>query len=188
MLKPESSPVSRVREIRTHGLKGGPVPLLARTQQRHRIYQSAAAAEQRPLDAMTNDQIVPKLLQACPEAKDAWEQHLSFWGGEERGLFNDVAVFADHIVEGFTVGDTVEFEAFFLVLEEMIESKDETVRALGVIGLIEGIQNIASHQAHGYSVFVPWLGPRSKEAWAEVEKMWSGVGSLADMIRRERGV
>jgi len=43
MLKPESSPVSRVREIRTHGLKGGPVPLLARTQQRHRIYQSVAA-------------------------------------------------------------------------------------------------------------------------------------------------
>ena len=45
MLRPESSPVSRVREIRTHGLKGGPVPLLARTQQRHRIYQSAVAGE-----------------------------------------------------------------------------------------------------------------------------------------------
>jgi len=30
MLRSESSPVSRVREIRMHGLKGGPVPLLAR--------------------------------------------------------------------------------------------------------------------------------------------------------------
>jgi hypothetical protein len=29
MLKPDCSPVSRVREIRTHGLKGGLVPPIA---------------------------------------------------------------------------------------------------------------------------------------------------------------
>jgi len=41
MLKPESSPVSRVREIRTHGLKGGPVSPIAFLRRGHRIYQSA---------------------------------------------------------------------------------------------------------------------------------------------------
>jgi hypothetical protein len=44
----ETSPVSRVREIRMHGLKGGPAPLpLDNQRQKGRIYQWARRWERR---------------------------------------------------------------------------------------------------------------------------------------------
>src|SRR5229473_5021803 len=98
---------------------------------------------------MTIEEVVAALLTACPDAQDAWKDHLASFGERKWGSFNDVAVFAHHIVEGYTVGDTHEFEAFFSVLEEMLQANDEEVRALARVGLIEDIQNIASHQTHG---------------------------------------
>jgi hypothetical protein len=40
----------------------------------------------------------------------------------------------------------------------MVQSSDPQVNELAIIGLIEDVQNIASHQPHGYSVFEPcWV-------------------------------
>jgi hypothetical protein len=30
-----------------------------------------------------------------------------------------------------------------------------------------------------------WLGPKSKEVWTEIEDMWRGKNSLADVVRAE---
>ncbi len=136
---------------------------------------------------MTVNEIVPTLLAACPSANERWNDHLAFWGNDERGLYNDVGVFAHHAVEKFARGETEEFAALFDAVEDMLQSEDDRVKDLAVVGLIEDIQNVASHRPHGYIVFVPWLGPRSREAWAEVDHAWDGVTSLPDMIRRERG-
>jgi hypothetical protein len=134
---------------------------------------------------MTIDEVVPALRRACPSAEPDWEEHLQFWGGAERGLYNDVGVFADHAVRKYGLGEVEELPALFTVVEQMVAAEDSRVRDLGVVGLIETIQNIASHRPHGFAVFLPWLGPRSSEAWRAVDEAWSGVGSLAEIIRRE---
>jgi hypothetical protein len=65
---------------------------------------------------MTPQDIVPSLLRSCPSAEGKWRQHLAWWGDDDRGLYNDVAVFAHHVVESFAEGRTDEFAAFFGML------------------------------------------------------------------------
>jgi hypothetical protein len=136
---------------------------------------------------MTADTVVSAVLAACPTSLDAWTSHLRWWGDDERGDYNDVAVFAHHIVNSANCGSTVEFPAFFELLERMIQQGDPHVKQLAVIGLIEDIQNIASHRPGGYTTFETWLRPATRTAWREVEAAWLGVGSLAEIVRRETG-
>ncbi|MBZ5699361.1 MAG: hypothetical protein LAN18_12540 [Acidobacteriia bacterium] len=35
------------------------------------------------------------------------------------------------------------------------------------------------------AVFIQWLGPKSKEAWAEIDEMWRGKTKLAEVVRAE---
>ncbi len=136
---------------------------------------------------ITADQIVPELLRACPSAKDRWDEHLARWGDDERGHYNDVDVFAHHVVDSYVAGNVDELAAFFALLERLVAEGDADVVELATIGLIEVIQNVASHRSCGFRVFEGWLGPASRVAWTEVEEMWRGKRSLADMVRYEAG-
>ena len=131
-------------------------------------------------------ELVPLLLDACPSAEVAWHDHVEYWKPEARGHFSDVAVFAHHVVDAFDRGRTEEFPAFFQLLERMIVEGDQEVVDLAVVGLIEDIQNIASHWHFGYRVFEQWLGPKGKQGWAEIEAAWAGKSSLAEVIGAER--
>lgn len=130
--------------------------------------------------------IVPKLLLACPTAKPAWDDHVESWAGQKRGHYNDISVFAHHIVNSFREARTEEFPEFFATLEELLQDGDAEVKDLASIGIIEDIQNIASHEEHGYQVFERWLGPLSHHAWREVEIIWEGKSGLADVLRAEK--
>jgi hypothetical protein len=135
---------------------------------------------------MTAAEVLPILLGACPTAQAVWEEHCSWWENEPAGGFNDVAVFAHHIVNSYATDKLDEFPAFFAALERLIVEGDEETVGLAVVGVIEGIQNVASHQPFGYAVFEKWLRPRSREEWAQIEAAWSGSNSLAQVIRKER--
>ena len=135
---------------------------------------------------MDPKEIVPKLLHACPSARLAWEDHRTFWGDEEAGAFNDVAVFARHAVDRFSAGDTREFASLFGLIEEMIASGDSKLAELATVGFIEDLQTLASHQPFGPDVFKAWLGPNSERGWVEVETAWRGKNSLSGVLRAER--
>ena len=130
--------------------------------------------------------IVPRLLEACPTARPAWNEHVAWWNSEDRGIYNDVAVFARHVVSSLKCRDTREFDAFFGVLEDLLVTGDPDTRAVAVNGLIEDLQNIASHEPPGYQAFERWLHPTSRRAWADVERLWSGKESVMDVVRAER--
>ena len=134
---------------------------------------------------MNLDEVIPLLLAACPSAKSAWDDHLQFWGQEAAGSFNDVAVFAHHVVDSYAAGKTMEFAAFFEVLERMIREGDSQVAELATVGLIEDIQNVASHRQFGYHVFESWLATASRREWANIESIWAGKNSLMDVLRAE---
>src|SRR5687768_5587929 len=101
---------------------------------------------------MTVGEIAPAFLAVCPSFSDEWERHLDFWEGEpERGPYNDAGVIARHLVGRFELGDYSEFPAAFELLERCLAEGNEGVREIAIIGLIEGIQNVASHRPFGHS-------------------------------------
>ena len=48
---------------------------------------------------------------------------------------------------------------------------------LAAVGVIEGIQNVASHRPFGPEVFLGWLGPASRAAWDELCMFWGQVAA-----------
>jgi len=138
---------------------------------------------------ITKAQVVPLLLTACPTAAPKWEEHLAWLNGEERGGFLDVAVFAQHIVDSYANGVTNECGPLFAAVEQIIETGDEDARGLAVTGVLEDIQTISIHHPFGPAAFEHWLGPKSRQAWLEIEALWqAGGASLAGVIRYERAL
>lgn len=136
---------------------------------------------------ITQDQVIPLLLAACPGFEPAWREHLQWWGGVERGIFNDTSVFAEYIIDCQIAGNTGDFEAAFAALERILNEGDENARAAASIGALESIQVQSTHYPFGPSAFLRWLGPKSKETWDSIEALWvAGGGSLAGVVRLER--
>ncbi|MEM7224820.1 MAG: hypothetical protein AAF495_17710 [Pseudomonadota bacterium] len=154
---------------------------------RWQIEKNVAVSIQETAMAFHVETLAARLLEVFPSAREPWKAHLEYWGeDEERGFYNGVSVFAHHIVDSYREGQTEEFEAGFDLIEKMIVDGPTDVRELVIIGLLEDVQNIGSHDDWGYQVYEKWLGPYSKAAWLEVEKMWEGKNSLADVVRAER--
>jgi hypothetical protein len=135
---------------------------------------------------VTSSDVVSQLLAACPSARSDWAAHCAEWEDEVPGNYLNVAVFARHIVKSFGRDQLGEFPGFFRLVETMICEGDEEVVSLATVGLIEDLQVLASHERFGAAVFLPWLLPRSLQAWAEIEEAWQGNRSLADVVRSEK--
>lgn len=134
---------------------------------------------------ITEAEIMPLLLTACPGLVPMWQEHLTRWKAEERGPYNDAAEFAHYLVESYNRGETSEFAAALNTIEKILSEGSQNARDMVGFGVLEDVQTIASHSC-GADVFVPWLGPTSRIAWAEIEQMWVGKESLMDVIRAER--
>jgi hypothetical protein len=89
-------------------------------------------------------------------------------------------------VDAYSRQETEMVAAAFMAIEELLAEGDEEVRTAAAIGFLEDIQTIASNRPFGAAVFVQWLGPKSKKAWAEIEEMWRGKSSLMDVVRAEQ--
>ena len=135
---------------------------------------------------ITKSEIMPLLRKACPGFEATWRAHLDWWKGEEPGAYNDTAEFARYLVESFESGQTSEFPEAFATIERILSEGDQESRDIARIGVIESLQTIGSNHSCTERVFIEWLGPRSRTAWAEIESMWEGKHSLMDVIRAER--
>jgi hypothetical protein len=130
--------------------------------------------------------VMALILARCPSFQSAWQKHQELWRGEEAGLYNDLSEFATFIVDAYSRQESETIAAAFKAIEEFLVEGDEEVQAAAAIGFLEDIQTIASHRPFGAAVFVQWLGPKSKGAWAEIAEMWRGKSSLMDVIRAEQ--
>src|SRR5688572_9524954 len=106
--------------------------------------------------SITRKQVLPLLMEATPGFEESWRKHLAWWGEKERGDFNDVAEFAQYVVESFTAGKTSELPAVFAALERILVEGDASAKELAVIGVLEDIQPIASHRPFGFKAFEEW--------------------------------
>ena len=136
-------------------------------------------------DTINKSEAFALLLETCPGAHEAWEEHQVEWQDEDASYLG-MNVFARHLVEQMGRGETEAFPKVFAVVERLIDEGDEEVRNLAVVGFLEGLQNNASWTEQGYVVFSPWLKPSTRAAWHQLEELWADKNSLADVIRSER--
>ncbi|MDQ5824519.1 MAG: hypothetical protein M3441_09975 [Chloroflexota bacterium] len=137
------------------------------------------------MSAIQPTEIIPTLLLICTGFKPTWEEHLGYWKGEEAGIFNDSAQFVHYLVDTYEQGDAETLYSAFETIEKfMVEGTEET-KQITIVGILETLQCYASHRSYGEGVFVQYLGPNSTVYWHELENIWEGKSSLADVIRAE---
>jgi len=132
------------------------------------------------------DEMIPMLLDACPGFRPRWEEHVASWNGEPAGVYNDIGEFVAYLLDTYEQGQMDSVRSAFNILERFLMEGDAETKERAVIGFIEDIQNASSWRSFGAKAFLPFLGPHSQVGWAEVERMWRGKSSLADVIREER--
>jgi hypothetical protein len=123
--------------------------------------------------------VMPRLVAEFPDFRPRWEKHLEFWEGEPAGNYNDITQFVYFVVRDvYPSGKTEEVQQAFDLMEYWLKNGNESVRELIVIGFLEDLQNLASRQGFGKEAFVPFLGPKSREAWDELERFWGGKSNV----------
>ncbi len=77
---------------------------------------------------------------------------------------------AHYVVEAYEQGNTTQYQELFSAVEHVLQKGDREIQNLIWVGLLEDIQNIASHCSFGPDAFRSWLGPQSLIAWDEVNR------------------
>ena len=122
---------------------------------------------------MTNDQVMPLLLSACPSFSTRWEEHRAFYEDEQL-LYIDLGEFAHHLIELEKANRTEEFPAVFEIIERMHVDGDDYVKEAATIGMLEGIQNVAGNSGIDPERFAKYLKPESAKRWRQLNKFWEG--------------
>ncbi len=120
-------------------------------------------------------EVMSLLLQACPSFAGPWKAYTEseYRAGDEQLLYVDLGAFARHIVDLYEHGRTEELRPVFNMIERLHKEGDAYVREAATIGLLEGIQNVASHRFDP-EVFVPFLSPEAAKWWHELNAFWQG--------------
>lgn len=113
---------------------------------------------------------VETLVAAVPGFRPSWEKFLGEYAGEDATpYYIAMSELAHYVVENYAKGTTAEFPNLFSTVESLFQKKDDDLESLLTVGLLEDIQNIASHRDFGFAVFRRRLGPRSLLVWDEIE-------------------
>jgi len=73
-------------------------------------------------------------LKICSNVQDEWNEHLVWWEGDERGGYNDIAVFVHHTVDCYEQNDQLCLNIFSLV-EKLILDGTQEVKDLIIMAL-----------------------------------------------------
>jgi hypothetical protein len=122
---------------------------------------------------ITKEQVMPLLLNACPSFTEKWAKHSAYWE-DENLLYIDLGQFAHHLIELHKGNQIVEFPAVFEVVEKLHLEGNDYVKEAATIGLLEGIQNIASNTNLNAEEFIQYLKPESAKWWKQLDSFWEG--------------
>jgi hypothetical protein len=126
-------------------------------------------------DGPVEADVMPRLVAEFPGFRPQWEKHIESWEGKPAEYYNDITEFVHFVVRDlYPSGKIEEVQHAFDLMEYLLKNGNHGVRELVQIGFLEDLQNLASGQAFGKEAFVPFLGPKSREAWDELEKFSAG--------------
>ena len=122
-----------------------------------------------------------RLVVAVPGFRESWENFLKEWRAEASPpWYLGMSELAHYVVENYAQGTTSEFPDLFATVEVLLDNPDPELVNLITVGLLEDIQNIASHRDFGPVVFRRWLGPRSLALWDKVDVNIQKVAAWAE--------
>jgi hypothetical protein len=131
-----------------------------------------------------NREQIEQLVAAAPNFRNRWDGFLREWEGERvPPWFVGMSELAHYVVESYAQGVTVEFPNLFRTVEALLQNADPELENLIAVGLLEHMQNIASHRDFGATPFRRWLGPKSLVLWEEVD---AGMKRVSEWETRNR--
>mgnify|MGYP006908211443 CR=1 FL=1 len=120
---------------------------------------------------------MPLLVEACPSYAERFRRYLAdnYDAGDERLPYCELGDLVSHLCDQLEKRDTSEFADVFRVVERLHVDGDSYVKEAATIGLLEGIQNVASHcDTISPDQFETYLGTVSRRWWHELNAFWQG--------------
>jgi hypothetical protein len=124
------------------------------------------------------------IIATVPDFNPKYQTFLADWQGEDTPWYLAMGKLAHYIVESYEQGNTAQYQNLFSAVELVLQNGDSEIQNLIWVGLLEDIQNIASHRSFGPNVFRVWLRPQSLIAWDEVNRGMQKVAEWASQQRR----
>jgi hypothetical protein len=118
--------------------------------------------------------MIPLLLESCPSFAPVWQNYAGSSVFDSDLGYAHLGEFAQHIVNLAKQDLRSEFDNVFAVVERMHLEGDAYVREAATIGLLEGIQNVASHEDMDPELFRQYLQPESLKWWDKLNGFWAG--------------
>jgi len=128
-----------------------------------------------------------KILNEISHAYPTLAIELSSLPPDEASDSRLLAELGSHVVDLFETGRGEEIRLAFELTERLIAAGPDAEKRAATVGFLETVQNVASHRECGSAVFEQFLGPMSREAWAELNELWRGKMSLAEVVASETG-
>ena len=123
---------------------------------------------------------VEKIIATVPGFQVQWQEFLQEWEKETSPPWYLVmGELAHYLVEKYAQQATAEFPELFASVESLLRKPDPELENLITVGLLEDIQNVATHRDFGAASFLRWLGPRSLVVWNGINEYMKRVGDWA---------
>ena len=115
---------------------------------------------------MTDLDVVMALASAAPSFRPAWDP-------DDPSPYVDVGDLVYYLESELLAGRTVEVTAVFGVAERLLLDHPE-VRTFIQVGLFESVQNTSGRSGLDQEAFEPFLLPRSRVLWDDLNRLWGG--------------
>lgn len=140
-------------------------------------------------DEPRTSSVISDFRRAFPGFLQRWRKYIANEGGDSCGAYIDMGEVVHFVVEDvYERGDLDETRRIFEFFEQQLSAANEETTNLIGLGFFETLQCVASWRPGGDRAYEQFLGPISTKIWAELQRLWAGKNSLADVIRAERGI
>jgi hypothetical protein len=126
---------------------------------------------------ISKDEMLPMLIQVCPDFEPTWQAFLVEWQEQDVELprYVVVADFARHMISKLERRDVGQLPDIFRTIERFHSEGEHYVREAATIGILEQLQNLNQHTgATEPDQFVQYLGTESKRWWDKLIRFWDG--------------
>lgn len=122
---------------------------------------------------LSQDQVMPLLLDACPSFWVVWDSELD--EEDRKLLYVCLGSFAKHLLDLKQQRPTSEFAAVVEVIERLYLEGDTSTQEAATIGLLEAVQNVWGNSGVATDDFEQLLLPESRVWWQQLELFWAGA-------------
>ena len=118
---------------------------------------------------ITQDQIIPIVLKACPSFKGVYEI-----SDNQDLVYAVMGELAYHLLSLYKENQTEEFNELSKVIEDIHIDGDGYVKELATIDFLESIQNIWINNEVDSEIFSKYFRPESKKWWDQLNDFLEG--------------